>query len=181
MVCPLGLECLDEKCPNQAYCNHLAAPWPLPYQIWEIDYWYDKGALVVTIPNSTNWDEVPNEEWAITGAENYDVWIGYIRRELREAGYENSVELPYYWDEVEKSLVVTLPLILTRGTSKYPDIGFAPAVPLDNWRANWLDTRAKLRDMAGLPSPKPETDQWGFYLANGVPGLAWKWQEDEED
>ncbi|HEY9598351.1 MAG TPA: hypothetical protein V6D33_11835 [Cyanophyceae cyanobacterium] len=179
MICPIDLKCPDEECPNQRYCNNLAAAWPLPYQIWEIDHWHFKGALVVSIPDLTNWDEVPNEEWAIQGAEEYDTWINYIRRELKEAGWENPVELPYYWNE-EKALIITLPFILARGTSEYPPVGFAPAVKLDNWRANWQSIRSKLLHMAGVPSPKPELDQWGFYLPNGVPGLAWKWQEDED-
>lgn len=178
MSCPIGLECIADLCPNRGYCNHLAAPWPMPYQIWEIDYWYDKGALLVSIPNSTNWDEVNNSDHEIQAAEEYDTWIDYIRRELKEAGWENPIELPYYWDEVEKSLVITLPLILARGSSKYPDKGFAPAVRLDNWRSNWLGQRQGLRQHL----PPPEVDRWGYYLPNGVPGLAWGWQdEDEED
>ena len=170
MICPIGLECLAEQCPNQRYCNNLAAAWPVPYQIWDIDYWYDKGALLVSIPHSTNWDEVPNEEWAILGAAEYDTWIDYIRRELKEAGWQNPVDLPYYWDEVEQGLIITLRFYT-------PNQGFAPAVRLDNWRSNWLEQRRELRQHL----PPPEVDQWGFYLPNGVPGLAWKWQEDDED
>ena len=175
MACPIGLECLGERCLNRFYCDNLTAPWPLPYQVWEIDYWYDKGTLLVSIPNSTNWDEVLNNEWDILSAQEYDDWIDYIRRELKESGWENPIELPYYWDEFEKSLIITLPLILVRGTSKYPDEGFAPAIRMDNWRSNWLDQRRKLEQHL----PPPEVDRWGFYLPNGVPGLAWKWQEDD--
>lgn len=181
MNCPIGLECLAYLCPNLGYCNDLAAPWPLPYQIWQVDYYYDLGALVVSIPSPTNWDEVPNDDHALTEADRYDIWIDYIRGELKEAGWDSPVELPYYWDEHFKCLIVTLPLILARGTSKYPDEGFAPAVKLDNWRANWEPCRTQLQISWQEERKPPERDKWGFYLPNGVPGLAWKWQEDDDN
>lgn len=177
MSCSIGLECLAERCPNRRYCDDMAAPWPIPYQIWEIDYWYDLGALIVSIPTPTNWDEVPNNEWDIQSAEEYDQWINYIRRELKEAGWANPVDLPYYWDEVERSLIVTGVHILEAEHCKDPEEGFAPAVQLDNWRSNWLGQRQELRQHL----PPPEVDRWGFYLPNGVPGLAWRWQENEDE
>lgn len=179
MSCPIGLECLANLCPNRGYCNHLAAPWPMPYQIWEIDYWYDKGALIVSIPEFTNWEEVPNNDHAIDEADRYDDWIRHIRRELRDAGWANPLDLPYYWDEVERALIVTLVHILNpEAPVKFQDqTGFAPAVKLDNWRSNWLGQRRELEQHL----PPPEVDRWGFYLPNGVPGLAWKWQEDDEE
>jgi hypothetical protein len=178
MICPINLECLSEKCPNDHYCSNLAAPWPLPYQIWEIGYWYDPGALVVSIPDYTNWEEVPNTDSAIDQADTYDSWIRYIRRELKEVGWQNAIDLPYFWDEIEKGLVVTMPLIFEEEERKgYPAQGFAPAVKLDNWRSNWLGQRQELRQHL----PPPEVDRWGFYIPNGVPGLAWKWEEDEDE
>lgn len=96
---------------------------------------------------------------------------------MREAGWENPVELPYYWDDVSRSLMVTDVHILEAENCKDPEEGFAPAIRLDNWRSNWLEQRTQLRQ--NLPSP--EVDQWGFYLPNGVPGLAWHWQEQEND
>jgi hypothetical protein len=134
MSCPIGLECLAAHCPNDHYCSNLAAPWPLPYQIWEIDYYYDLGALVVSLPSLTNWDEVPNTDHEIDQADAYDHWIFHIHRELKEAGWQNAEELPYYWDEVEKALIVTLPLIW--GDTWDEQWGFAPAVKLDHWRAD---------------------------------------------
>lgn len=176
MSCPINLECLNNRCPNADYCANLAAPWPLPYQIWEIDYWYDPGALVVSIPDFTNWEEVPNTDHDIEWADAYDSWVRYIRRELREAGWQNSVDLPYFWDEVLQALIVAMPLIFQEECRKqHPAEGFAPAIKLDNWRSNWLEQRRALNQRLR----PPETDQWGFYLPNGVPGLAWKWQEED--
>lgn len=182
MSCPINLECLAEKCPNQDYCNHLAAPWPLPYQIWEIDYWHSKGALVVSIPDFTNWEEVPNTDYHIQIADEYDNWIRHIRRELKEMGWANAIELPYYWDEIERTLIVTNICILNPEEPKpfYDQDGFAPAVKLDNWRARWEPCRTQLQIAWQEERKLPERDKWGFYQANGVPGLAWKWQEDEE-
>lgn len=155
----------------------MASPWPLPYQVWEIDYYYDKGALIVSIPSPTDWERVPNNEWDIIAADNYDAWVRYLRRDLREAGWENPVELPYYWDDIQRSLVVTDVHILEAGNCKDLEEGFAPAVSLNNWRSNWLEQRTQL----GQNLPSPEVDRWGFYLPNGLPGLAWHWQEQEND
>lgn len=177
MICPIGLDCLNVICPNNHYCSNLAAPWPLPYQVWEIDYYYDPGALIVSIPDLTNWDEVNNSDHEIDQAEVYDNWMGYIRRELREAGWQNALDLPYYWDEITKGLIVTTPLIFEGEHKGHPAQGFAPAVKLDNWRSNWLGQRQELRQHL----PLPEVDRWGFYFPNGVPGLAWKWEEDDEE
>jgi hypothetical protein len=180
--CPIGLECLSENnCPNDHYCSNLSAPWPLPYQIWEIDYWYDPGALIVSIPDLTNWEEVSNTDHAIDQADSYDAWIRYIRRELAKSGWQNAVDLPYFWDEIEKGLIITLPLIFEEERSGHPAQGFAPAVALDNWRANWEGYRTQLQIQTGEKRTPPQRDKWGFYLPNGVPGLAWKWQEDDQD
>lgn len=178
--CPIGLECLllgkdRGNCANHSYCSSMAAPWPIPYQIWEIDFFYDKGALVVSIPDPIDWEQVPNNESDIIAANEYDAWIGYIRRELREIGWDKAIDLPYYWDEVQKSLVIT---------GVYIEKGFAPAVTIDNWRANWNDCRREIRGVLKEESLPPiERDEWGFYIPNGIPGLAWHWeeQEDEED
>lgn len=184
MRCPIGLECFEQRCPqrcpNERHCEHLAASWPIPYQIWEIDYFYDKGALIVSIPSSTNWDEVGNSDHEIQAADEYDVWINYIRRELLEAGWENPCELPYFWDEANHCLVITQVHIL-KGRGEDPDIGFAPAVKIDNWRFNWEPCRTQLCREWGETRREPERDKWGFYLANGVPGLAWHWQEVEDE
>lgn len=179
MICPIGLECLSEKCPNDYYCSNLAAPWPLPYQFWEIDYWHAPGALIVRIPDLTNWEEVPNTDYHIDQADAYDAWMRIIRRELKEAGWQNAEDLPYYWDEVEKALVVTLPLIW--GDTWDEQWGFAPAVKLDNFRRDWKSYRTQLQVGRGEKPTLPQTDKWGFYLPNGIPGLAWRWQEEEDD
>ena len=183
-LCPIGLECIileegsaqklqDEGyCSNFSYCCSMACPWPLPYQIWEIDYYYDKGALVVSMPEFTDWERVPNNEWDIIAADEHDNWASYLRREMREAGWDNPVELPYYWDEIEKCLMVT-----SVHTLDPVEEGFAPPVSLDNWRANWKSIRSQLSEKPW----QPERDERGFYLANGVPGLAWRWQEQEDE
>ena len=163
MICPIGLECLADCCPNQHYCNSLMVAWPLPYQIWEIDSWHPKKAFVVTLP-------------AYTGAEAYDEWAFYIRSEMREVGWEDAINLPYDWND--GALVVTNVHILNRQECRDPEEGFAPAVKLDNWRVNWKPTRLQLWEMTGLSALELEFDQWGFYLADGVPGLAWRWNED---
>ena len=183
-LCPVGLDCLIKErhnpstalpdggyCSNSSYCFSIAAAWPLPYQIWEIDDWYDKGALIVSIPNPSNWNEVPNNEWDILAAESYDAWVDYITQELRSIGWANPIDLPYVYDDIEKRLMVTEALILKQGS--FPGEGFAPPVFVDNWRSNWIEQRSGL----GQNLPIPETDKWGFYLANGLPGLAWAWQE----
>ena len=154
--CPIGMECIEHPrggCPNEQYCNGMAAPWPMPYQIWEIDYYYDKGALVVAIPYPTNWDEVPNNEWDILSAQAYDDWINYIRRELKEAGWQNPQDLPYSWDEIRQCLVVDLVHICKEGD---PEEGFAPAVSVDNWRRKFSEE-----------IPPDRFDEWGFYLNVG--------------
>lgn len=170
MSCPISLECLAERCPNDHYCSNLAAPWPLPYQNWEIDYFYDLGALVVRIPGPSGEFNI-NSDHEISEVDRYDNWILYIRRELKEAGWANPVDLPYYWDEIERSLIVTGVHILEA------EEGFAPPVKIDNWRSNWMEQR---RALSQYLSP-PEVDHWGFYHPHGVPGLAWRWQEDEDE
>lgn len=180
-LCPIGLECLIKErghpckledggyCSNHSYCSSMASPWPLPYQIWQIDYYYDLGALIVSIPSPTNWEEVPNNEWDIQAADAYDSWINYIRRELREAGWENPVELPYYWDEAQRCLMVTEVHILEAGSCKDPEEGFAPAVKLDNWRRDF-----------NREVPPDRFDQWGFYRYD-IAGLAWAYEEEEDE
>lgn len=184
-LCPIGLECLlldkgHGDCANRSYCSSMAAAWPLPYQIWEIDYFYDKGALVVSIPELTDWDQVPNNEWDIIAADDYDARTRYLRRELHQAGWMNSVELPYYWDEIQKALIITQVCII-EGSRTNPEEGFAPAVKIDNWRASWDSCRCEIRGALKESLPPIERDKWGFYIPNGVPGLAWHWQEQEDE
>lgn len=193
-LCPINFECFVDKrgnsyaledggyCSNSSYCANLAAPWPLPYQIWDIDYYYPKGALIVSIPCPTNWEEINNNEWEIQAAEEWDSWINYVRTELKEAGWANPIELPYEWDEVLCGLIITLPLIFEEEHNKHPAQGFAPAVTLDNWRANWHKGRNSLLENFGIDGERHvKRDRWGFYLPYGIPGLAWKWQEEDEE
>lgn len=181
MTCPIGLECIADRCPNDHYCSNLAAPWPLPYQFWEIDYWYAPGALIVSIPDLTNWDEVNNSDHEISQADAYDIWMSQIHLELAEFGWQNAVDLPYYWDEAAHGLIVSMPLIFKPGSQDQPPQGYAPAVSLSNWRATWEPCRAQLQVDFGIlveNRKPPQRDKWGFYLPNGVPGLGWKWEED---
>lgn len=126
-------------------CREWAAPVPLPYEIWEIDWRYPKGTLISSLPYFDNAECALDHELGLQ--DNYNHWVDRIRRDMREGGWGGYTELPYKWDADLQALVVVWELLLVGADYEldsgkplpndplyWPEArGFAPAVPLSRY------------------------------------------------
>ncbi|WGV23684.1 hypothetical protein [Halotia branconii] len=93
--CPIGFDCalMGDRtvCQNRSYCQNLAEPWPIPYDI--NPSWLTGVGLLVSVPNYDY--DCPNVEHMIAENDRYNAWVESVRLELWLAGWWSAIELPY--------------------------------------------------------------------------------------
>ncbi|MEH2467495.1 hypothetical protein [Nostoc sp.] len=142
--CPIGLICGDFECNRDGYCQDLADPWPLPYDI--DPSWMPGVGLLVTLP-AYDW-YCPNIEHMIIQNERYNRWVGRVREDYWLGGWWGATDLPYQ-SHPEGGILVIYHLKLdeeitfSRPWRYLPNISydcspthweeFMPAVPIDGY------------------------------------------------